>query len=124
MVLCYGTTRTVLLIGKYALKFPSCSSWKLFLHGLLANMQEKSFSSMGIPELAPVVFSIWGGFLVVMPRAEVKSFDDPSRFDYLDSFFESIKLSVNFALIDDIVERKVCSVGLLNGKIVAVDYGS
>jgi hypothetical protein len=44
-------------------------SWKHFLYGLLANMQEAQFSKTSWPELCPVLWSLPGGFLVVMPRA-------------------------------------------------------
>lgn len=108
--LAYGVTRTVWLIGKYALKFPRLSEWRLFLLGLLANMQEALFSGTW-PELCPVIWSLPGGFLVVMKRAESISDED---FDNLDK-----------ARFKDLpVEMKSDSFGLLNGKVVIVDYGN
>jgi hypothetical protein len=38
-----------------AYKLPSFYSWKHFLLGLLANMQEAEFSRTGRPELCPVL---------------------------------------------------------------------
>src|ERR1044071_6840615 len=67
----YGCTRTVFLIGNYAIKIPSTVEWRLFILGLLGNMQEAIFSKTGWPELCPVVFSIPGGWLLVMRRAKV-----------------------------------------------------
>lgn len=118
-----GTTRWVLLIGQYAIKIPAMSSWDMFLYGLLGNMQETKFSSMGIEELAPVVFSVPGGFLNVMPRADVKTFDEIG-FEYVDEFHRNIELSEHRDILRNIVESKPCSLGKLNNKIVAVDYGS
>ena len=39
-----GATRWVILIGQFAFKIPSLRSWRNFLWGLLANMQEVEFS--------------------------------------------------------------------------------
>ncbi|MCM5689520.1 hypothetical protein CN140_02645 [Sinorhizobium meliloti] len=63
-----GATRTVILTRRYALKLPSFKSWRLFLQGLLANMQEREFGKAERDGLCPVLFSIPGGLLVVMPR--------------------------------------------------------
>lgn len=106
-VITSGITRTVVLVGPWAFKFPRCSEWRLFLQGLLANMQEKRFSGAeGFEYCCPVRFAIPGGFLVVMPRA--RPLEDE-------------------ALIptgDHIAERKLDSWGWLNGRVVAVDYGN
>lgn len=109
----FGTTRTVWLIGKYAFKFPHCYSWKTFLWGLQGNMQERELDTLKHEALCPVLFYIPGGFLVVMPRAE------PIPDDYsIGDFFEKYKE-------DSLpVEKKRDSFGVLNGKIVAVDYGT
>lgn len=103
-----GITREVFLIGRWAIKIPSFRSWKLFLQGLLGNMQEKQWSGFD-ERLCPVVFYTPGGFLSIMPRATpIECIND----EYL-SICDSLP-----------VEKKLCSFGLLNGKIVAVDYGS
>src|ERR1051325_9135184 len=78
----YGTHRTVYLIGKYAIKRPVFVEWRLFLLGLLANMQEARFSKMGWPELCPVVFSVPGGFLNVMRRTEPLEYEAFMRFNF------------------------------------------
>jgi len=110
-----GATRTVLLTKRYAIKVPRLASWRLFLCGLLANMQEREFSRAGWPELCPVLFSLPGGWLVVMPRAAPLSDLEwaqidmrwPDRADYVVP-----------------VEMKRDSFGRLLSRIVAVDYGS
>jgi len=65
-----GATRWVILTKKYAWKFPSFHSWKLFLCGLLSNMSEVVWNRIQHPSLCPIQWSVWGGFLNVMPRIE------------------------------------------------------
>lgn len=113
-----GCTRSVLLIGKYAIKIPRLNyGWQLFLKGLLANMQEVHFSTMKDERMAPVIFSIPGGFLLVMPRCKAIS-----KYDFLKvlniSYFHGLE---PFKVP---VENKIDSFGWLNNKIVALDYGS
>lgn len=112
----YGTTRTVYLIGCYAFKFPTTVSWRLFLTGLIANMNEKQFS--GVYEvLCPVLFHIPGGFLTVMKRAEPL----PREIFFEEDFYDNFILQMDG--VKDLVENKLCSFGIVDGKIVAVDYG-
>lgn len=112
-----GATRWVFLTKRYAIKIPGLSSWSQFLTGLLANMQECVFSKAGWPELCPVIFSIRGGWLVVMPRATPLSYTSWVSFDY-ESF------TTDHPDYDVPVENKRSSFGRLNGRIVAIDYGS
>jgi hypothetical protein len=115
----YGATRAVLLLGRYAFKVPFAFSWKHFLLGLIANMQEVSFSRAGWPELAPVVAHLPGGLLVVMRRCE------PLTEEQWAAFEPSI---ANGWLVGDDyyvpAEPKQSSYGFLNGRIVALDYGN
>lgn len=116
VILSGGTHRKVYLIGQYAFKRPIMYSWRLFLCGLLANLQEISFSEAGWPELCPVVFNLPGGWLNVMHRAKPLTDKEWTQLDFQE-----------FADKDDYyvpVENKRDSFGTLNGKIVAVDYGS
>jgi len=109
----YGSTRTVFLVGNFAIKVPSFVQWSLFLQGLLANINETKFSKVKIfNNLCPVVFSIPGGFLNVMPLCQPITMTD---FKY---HMVEIK---NFGVE---VEPKLDSFGWLEGKIVAVDYGN
>ena len=112
-----GITREVFLIGRWAFKFPRIvSGWRMFLCGLLANMQERSFAAAGWPELCPVVFSIPGGWLVVMRRARPLTPEEWSNFRPYD-FCEKG---------DHVIpaETKLDSFGVLDSRIVAVDYGN
>jgi hypothetical protein len=111
-----GATRFVFLIGPWAVKVPRLSCWRLFLHGLLANLQERAFSRTGWFEICPVLWALPGGFLLVMRRAEPLTDAQWARFDYGD-FVNDPEGHVP-------AECKQSSFGLLDGRIVAVDYGS
>lgn len=113
----YGVTRRVLLVGAYALKVPTVTEWRLFLLGLLANMQEALFGRMNRPELCPVLWSIPGGFLVVMRRARVLTDEE---FDALD-LERWVVRDETFTVPAEI---KSDSFGYLDGRLVAVDYGN
>lgn len=117
--LAYGTTRTVILIGRYAIKFPAMTEWRLFLLGLLANMQERNFSRCGWPELCPVLFSVSGGWLVVMRRARALTDDE-----WLAMSEPDLHAFINKPEYCIPAEIKCDSFGWLDGKLVAVDYGN
>lgn len=102
-----GITREVFLVGNHAVKIPSFRSWKLFLYGLLCNMQETTFSGYS-DKLCPVIFSFPGGFVNIMPRCQPI---EDSQLMFSDA--EGLA-----------IEQKMCSFGYLDGKVVAVDYGS
>lgn len=107
-----GATRWVFCFRGYAVKIPSFYSWRHFLQGLIANMQERRFAGYN-RLLCPVLFAVPGGFLLVMPKVE----QPISIHDY----------EIALAIVDRYtlpVERKLDSFGYLNGEIVAVDYGS
>ncbi len=117
-----GVTRVVILTKHYAFKIPNfCESWgdkwRLFLHGLLANMQERRLWQVGrYPELCPVIFYIPLGFLVVMPRVPELTDDE---FYALD--FETLVNRPDYYVP---AEPKPNSWGWLNGYPVAIDYGN
>ena len=104
----WGTNRIVFLVGPFAIKVPATVEFRLFLHGLLSNMQETKFSKHKLA--APILFSFPGGFLNIMARAERLTMQQ----------FNSVKIEDYKGLP---VEDKLDSFGILHGKIVAVDYG-
>lgn len=112
-----GCTRIVILTKNYAFKLPNfIGGWRLFLTGLLCNMQERLFAATGWPELCPVVFSISGGWLIIMRRAKEMAVDEFLDFDsqaWADKGTHVIPC-----------EHKANSFGWLDGKVVCVDYGS
>ncbi len=112
-----GCTRIVLLTSKWAIKIPNfLDGWKLFLTGLLCNMQERQFGQMKWPELCPVVFSLPGGWLVVMTKVREITDEEFLEFD-----------SREWADRPDYVvpcEHKTNGFGWLDGRVVCIDYGS
>jgi hypothetical protein len=115
MKIARGATRLVFLTRTRAYKIPTFSSWKLFLNGLLANIQEHEFGTLGWEGFCPVLWSIPGGFLVTMPRAEPITDYDWEGFD-ADHFIHRPHYTIP-------AELKQSSFGFLDGEIVAVDYG-
>lgn len=110
-----GTTREVLLIGKYAVKFASVRSYRLFLRGILGNMQERMFSkNLNVVGMCPVLFSGPLLLFIIMPRCENPGLTRNEA--------EEIAKKMRDTGIP--VESKPCSFGIYKGKIVAVDYGS
>lgn len=104
----------VLLTRHWAIKFPTVMyGWKMFLYGLLGNMNERVWS--GQRGLCPVRWSGPLGLVIVMPRCQPLT----------DAEFcaeVSPKWGKGKAHLP-VVENKADSFGRLNGKIVAVDYG-
>lgn len=126
----FGATRVVYLIGPFAFKFPVIVEWRLFLMGLVGNMQETNFSrNMNLQnKLCPIYFAMWGGFLNIMPRCtplreeelpEWWNFEEWTMADIIDT--DKYHIIVSGLPVED----KLSSFGRLpNGSIVAVDYGS
>jgi hypothetical protein len=106
MNLKYGLTRTVLLIGKYAIKFPRIRwGWKFFLMGFVANLQEKEtyerFKDFYNIKLCPVLFG-FAGIILIMRRVDkhVESFEEIE--EYIKNNNTSIDLNFeNFGYIDN-----------------------
>lgn len=116
LAISWGTTRVVILLGGWAIKIPAWQEWRLFLLGLLANMQECKFWETRWPELCPVLWAIPGGCLVVMRRARPLS---KKEFNTID-----LKKWVNRGEYVIPVEIKMDSFGWIDGNLVAVDYGN
>jgi len=114
-----GVTRTVVLWGGLAFKFPKMRyGWRLFLQGLLANMQEREFGcATGWAELCPVLWAIPGGWLVVMRRARVMTDSEFEAFDFQAWATNSGQRAIP-------CEMKADSFGWLEGRVVAIDYGN
>ena len=113
-----GATRSAILIGGYAFKFPCVvHGWRNFLRGLIANAMEREWWKSGCNDgLCPIPFSIPGGWLVVMPRCEPVAGMD-------DELFNTFVNRSDYVLP---VENKDDSFGWLGGeggRLVAIDYG-
>jgi hypothetical protein len=78
-------------------------------------MQEALFSGVGWPKLCPVLWPIPGGFLVVMPQAEVCTAETAPA-DY-----EALTDRPDYVIP---AAHKSTSWGHLDGRFLAIDYGS
>lgn len=104
----HGTTRTVILIGKYAIKIPRFTApyaWSI-TRGIQANISEREWS--GSPGTCPVLYSLIG-LINIYPRCQ------PVTWDMTDDEYDDIGLLGP-------ADRKPNNIGLLNGKLVWVDY--
>lgn len=119
MIVKRGTTRTVFLIGKYAIKVPRFwhkfgkgHRWKIFLKGTLANLDEHFWYKCAYKQdkLCPVLLKSPLGFLLVMKRAE------PLKEEEYDKTIFSI-IFKNLPL-----DNKIENFGKIDGKPVLVDY--
>ena len=120
LVIKSGASRVVILLNKYAIKVPRIDSWRLFLYGLLGNIHEKQWQNQICKYLCPILFYVPGGFLSIMPRCEVKA---GLSAEFIKIVSKDLDTDISETILN-IVEDKDDSVGILNGKIVAIDYGS
>lgn len=97
---------------RWAVKVPRPMGWRRFLTGLLANMDETTLSRTGKPVLCPVLWSVPGGWLVVMPRARPLTDYEARSLDYCGL--------MEGAGVD--WEAKPSSFGVHRGKVVCIDY--
>lgn len=116
-----GATRTVFVFSKYVVKIPRITNHSSFFvglyQGLICNLQERYWSRFKYPQLCPVVFSDIFGLFVVMPRCEkVSSNLEETEFE------EFIKIPDGLGTLP--AENVAENFGLLNGKLVIVDYGT
>lgn len=111
-----GSTRLVFLIGRHAVKLPRMDEWRLFLSGLLANMQERVWGKSGLDGICPVSFADPLGFIVIMRRARNLTAVEWDNFN-VDEFLDRPDYVIP-------AEAKRDSFGVLDGHIVAIDYGS
>lgn len=112
-----GSSRIVIFIAGYAFKFPYFLRYENFLHGLIANMNERKFWKCKEMRkyLCPVRFFLPFGFLIVMPKCRTLS-DEEFNQEELKKFCDREAYKIP-------AEIKQDSFGYLNGRLVAVDYG-
>lgn len=125
-----GCTRIVILTKNYAFKIPNfLDGYKLFLTGLLANLQEKQFAILKYKKLCPILFTLPLGFLIVMPRVDMLSEQEFLNINFED--FDMYKSEIFPYKLDIIengyfisVENKANSFGWYKNDLVCVDYGN
>ena len=71
-----GSTRVVFVFKKIVIKIPSFVEYKLFLYGLLANVQEYTFSKMNRRDLGKVYFVSRFGLINIMKKYKVLDWND------------------------------------------------
>ncbi len=113
----HGTTRTVFLIKKYAIKFPRIHHrfrghrWKMFLRGILANIDENYWykHSHKKERMCPVKMMFPLGLFLIMKRAE----------ELTEKEYQLINEKEFSGLPCD---NKITNFGKINDNIVLVDY--
>ena len=73
--------------------------------------------------LCPVLFSINGGWLLIMPKCKVLTDGEFEGFDYDTIMDTHIKDGVGHCYLKSSAETKSDSFGWYKGNIVAIDYG-
>lgn len=63
-----GCTRTVFLTKKYAFKIPTFKSYKLFISGIQANLEEKFWTTLNIKCINNSYYCNHFGLLVIQKR--------------------------------------------------------
>lgn len=116
-----GTTRWVWLHGKYAIKIPSMQSWKQFLQGMLANLQERCWwKSLHHPKLAKVYYCDRLGLCLVMEKADFVMCSNPhviTQKSISEFFYECESAGLP-------VDPRPSNIGVFDGQYKLIDYGS
>lgn len=107
-----GYSRNCLLIGNYAVKFPSVrNGLRAFLMGWLGNIAERDrWKYESHPRLSPVLMSFLGGFFNIHPR-----------------YYEILERELTR---DELANLPICNpdpkrsnYAMLDGVIIVLDYG-
>jgi len=118
-----GVTRIVFIFERVVVKIPKfTSSWDHFLRGLIGNISEGQtwrwnsgkFENGSSHLLCPVLWTSWGGWILVMKRADSL----PQMLNWGTKESTLIDEHLEYFAGDDTVSNY----GLLNGKIVKIDY--
>lgn len=114
-----GATRVVFVFDRFVVKVPNFFEWRLFLWGLLSNMQERLWSGKH-PDLARVLWADPLGLVVVMEKAEIIPYERRTELRqllkqrYKDDDLRPFLLS----------DCKYTNWGYVKGRLVKIDYGS
>jgi hypothetical protein len=120
-----GVTRRVFIFNKFVVKIPSTKEYKLFLNGILANLQEKQRSGQH-PDLASVLWCDPLGLFLFMEKADAVGypgwFEDEMWGPFQEMLAEKYKDDdlKEFLLSDP----KPSNWGYIGDKLVKIDYGN
>jgi hypothetical protein len=116
-----GSSRTVFVFDKFVIKIPNTKEYRLFLSGILANLQEKLFSRMCREDLAKVMFCDKLGLFLIMEKADMnyvkynwKYFKDFIKNKYVNDAMKDFMLS----------DLKYDNWGYIKGRLIKIDYGN
>ena len=113
-----GSTRYVLMTRKIVIKIPSLYSYKHFLNGLLANLQEVQFSTRTFECLTPVILGNRFGLFVVQKRLQPVKHRGLFWVEHKKLMIESEIPNIHLSDI------KPENYGYDGGKLKRLDYGS
>jgi len=129
-----GSSRLVLVLAHVVIKVPNpLYSWRHFITGLLANMTERDVYCWNTGNydqgagclLCPVLWGSWGGWVLIMQRADIATHIlECAEQDY-DDEYESKRGDRYKPWIDAGFggDDKPDNYGYLNGRLVKTDYG-
>lgn len=120
-----GTTRWVIPVGPCVIKLPSMRSWRQFLLGMLANLQEREFSRLDKAAwprelLARVKYCDFMGLCLVMERADYALPSNP-HLGVQQQIAEFFALCAEYGLP---VDPRPGNIGVFDGEFRLIDYGS
>lgn len=127
-----GCTRIVFILKNIVIKIPRFTySWEHFLKGIIGNIQENKtwkynsgkWESGNSYLLCPVVFCSWGGWILIMKRADIKKHIEEIRNESqcLDAIETRYSKWVEVGFKGD---DKPDNYGYIGDQLVKVDYGS
>lgn len=118
----HGVTRMVLIFKKYVIKIPTFREWRLFLHGLIANINEgDAFKQLkSRDDLAKVYYYNKLGLFLIMERVVVCDNDECcSLLEILEEKYKNDEFK-KFMMSD----YKSSNWGRrTDGTLVKIDYG-
>lgn len=107
-----GITRIVIELERIVIKIPNfLYQWDHFLVGLLSNIRE--YRTWNYSEnkhlLCPVIWCSWGGWILIMQKAEGVSWGEINLRIFTEAGLDGDDKEDNY--------------GLINGRVVKIDYG-
>lgn len=119
-----GVTRIVFIFNSFVIKIPKFTNhnntWSFFLRGIIANISEHQtwkwnsgkYESGQSHLLCPVIWCSWGGWILIMKRAKVFTWDEWDAMEYSND--EHMKYFKG----DDTISNY----GVFENRLVKIDY--